>query len=446
MTIRTCEACGFENAEPGKNCALCGASELAPAPGWSDIPTLELTRTSGPSSGAAQMPPDALLGRVYGERYRVDAFLGAGGMGRVYRVHDLVDQADRALKVIRPDQQGDPGRGDRFRREVGILSRLSHPAVPRVVGFGEAGGELFFVSELVKGQDVKRLLEQRRVWTPTAAAALAATVAEALAAAHALGIVHRDVKPGNIMISPGDRVHLLDFGLARGVGVDMTTLTRTGTILGTPAYMSPEQFDAFGVDGRSDLYSLGVVLFEILTGRLPFKGASLVSVALKHKTEPPPLPRGLRVEVPAWLERVVLRCLEKDPTRRFATAEELVAELRRPRKAGAPRWRPLPGGDKVMEDDDGSSDWALVLASVREKTGWSEGMALRFGERYYRLTAINAASSRDEAWSYGFVAWPQGEVFRRLVDYEEDRAARASPPRDASLGGRLKGFLSRDKS
>ena len=165
-------------------------------------------------------------------------------MGRVYRVHDLVDKAERALKVIRPDQQGDPGRGDRFRREVGILSRLSHPAVPRVVGSGEAEGELYFVSELVDGQDLKRLLEQRRVWAPSAAAALAATVAEALDAAHALGIVHRDVKPGNIMISAGDRVHLLDFGLARGVGVDMTTLTRTGTILGTPAYMSPEQFDA----------------------------------------------------------------------------------------------------------------------------------------------------------------------------------------------------------
>ena len=148
------------------------------------------------------------------------------------------------------------------------------------------------------------------------------------------------------MISPGDRVHLLDFGLARGVGVDMATLTRTGTILGTPAYMSPEQFDAFGVDGRSDLYSLGVVLFEILTGRLPFKGASLVSVALKHKTEPPPLPRSLRVEVPAWLERVVLRCLEKDPTRRFATAEELVAELRRPRKAGSRGGAPCPAATR----------------------------------------------------------------------------------------------------
>ena len=444
MTIRTCEACGFENAEPGKDCALCGASELAQAPGSSEIPTLELTRTSGPSS-PAMTPPDAPLGRVYGERYRVDAFLGAGGMGRVYRVHDLHDAVDRALKLLRPDQQDDPGRADRFKREVGILSRLRHEAVPRVVGFGEAGAELYFISELVDGQDLKRLLEQSGAWAPAEAAALAATVAEALGVAHALGIVHRDVKPGNIMISKGGRVHLLDFGLARGVGVDMATLTRTGTILGTPAYMSPEQFDAYGVDARSDIYSLGVVLFELLTGRLPFKGASLVSVALKHKTEPPPLPRSLRVEVPAWLERVVLRCLAKDPGQRFATAQELVAELRRPRRAGPPKWRPLPGGDKVMEDDDGSGEWALVLASAREKSGWSEGMALCFGARYYRLVAINPASSRDEAWSYGFAPWPQGEVFRRLLDYEEDRTARANAPRDASLGGRLKGLLSRDK-
>jgi serine/threonine-protein kinase len=213
-------------------------------------------------------------------------------MGRVYRARDLVGDADRALKVLRPELQDEPGRGDRFKREFGILSRLHHEAVPRVLAFGEAGAELYFVSELVEGEDLKRLLERRGVSPPGEAAVLAATVADALQAAHALGIVHRDVKPGNIMISPGGGVHLLDFGLARGVGVDMTALTRTGTILGTPAYMSPEQFDAFGVDERSDIYSLGVVLFELLTGRLPFKGSSLVSVALKHKTEPPPLIRN----------------------------------------------------------------------------------------------------------------------------------------------------------
>jgi serine/threonine protein kinase len=365
-------------------------------------------------------------------------------MGRVYRVVDLVQGGEAAIKVVRPEAQDDPGRSERFRRETAILSRLQHEAVPRVLGWGDEEGELYFVSELVLGQDLKCVLRESGPWPAERVASLGATVAEALSAAHALGIVHRDVKPGNVMLSPDGRVRLLDFGLARGVGVDMTTLTRTGTIVGTPAYMSPEQFDAFGVDGRSDLYSLGVVLFELATGRLPFIGASLVSVAIKHKTEPPPLLRSVRMGAPAWLERVVLRCLEKDPSRRYATAADLAAELRRERHPGGPRWRSLPGGDRVLEDDD-SGDWALVLATSREKIGWSPGMALRFGERYYRLAAINAAAQNDDSWSYGFVPWAQGEAFRRLIDYDEDAAVRARA-QEPGLGRRLRSLLSGDES
>src|SRR6185295_11619835 len=216
-------------------------------------------------------PVDATerLGQVFADRYRVDALIGAGGMGQVFRARDTRDHRDLALKVLHASHEEDADRSERFKREIGILSRIKHPAVPAIMDFGLHESELFFVSELVDGTDLKTEIKRRGPWNPVDAAALAAAVADALAAAHALGVVHRDVKPSNIMIGRDGSVKLLDFGLARGVGIDVTTLTRTGTIVGTPSYMSPEQFDTHGVDERSDIYSLGVVLFEMRTGKLP---------------------------------------------------------------------------------------------------------------------------------------------------------------------------------
>jgi hypothetical protein len=167
-------------------------------------------------------------------------------------------------------------------------------------------------------------------------------------------------------------------------------------------------------------------------------------VALAHKTEPPPLPRSLRPSVPAWLEHVVLRCLEKDPARRFATANELARELRRPREGGPKRRRALPGGDSVILDPGETTDWALVLRTAREKIGWAEGMALRFDERYYRLSGIRPPEARTGEWTYLFAPWTEGEVFCRLVDYEQDCAARAQA--DAKgLKGRLSRWLGGDE-
>ena len=277
----------------------------------------------------------------------------------------------------------------------------------------------------MEGTDLKTEIKRRGPWTPAAAAALAASVADALAVAHGLGVVHRDVKPSNIMIGRDGAVKLLDFGLARGVGIDMTTLTRTGTIVGTPSYMSPEQFDTHGVDERSDIYSLGVVLFEMLTGKLPFTGQTPVAVAIKHKIEPARPPRTLRADLPLWIDRVVVRCLEKDPARRFPTASELSAELRRARGTG-PHARRLPSGDAVIEDEGGSTTWPLVLSSANEKTGWVLGMAIRIEERYYRLDAVQAPSGDSRRWTYRFGAWPEGSVFRRLVDYDQDCAERSA--------------------
>lgn len=180
----------------------------------------------------------------------------------------------------------------------------------------------------------------------------------------------------------------------------------------------------------------------MLTGKLPFTAQTPIAVAMKHKTEPAPRPRSLRADIPAWLERIVLRCLEKGPARRFATAAELAADLRRPRRAGRPRLRRLATGDAVVEDDSETSEWALVLSSSSEKTGWSVGMALRFNDVYYRLHEIVPPAPGGSGWTYRFVYWPQEQVFRRLVDYEQDSAERASA-HERSLKGRLQRWISR---
>jgi serine/threonine protein kinase len=439
--MRTFAACGFENAQQGKSCPLCGASEVAgPAEATldgQDASTLELPEKLARARRRARSS-SATLGQIFGERYRADALIGAGGMGEVFRAHDLVEEREVALKTLHPAAEGDRQRAERFKREIGILSKITHPAVPRIYGWGTREGQLYFVSELVEGHDVKLDIQTRGAWPPSEAVGLTATVADALAAAHEQGIVHRDVKPSNIMIGTDGSVRLLDFGLARGVGIDMTTLTKTGMVIGTPGYMSPEQFQGDDVDERSDIYSLGVVLFELLTARLPFMAKSPVDIALKHRTEPPPLPRVLQPDVPAWLERIVLRCLEKDPAERFDNARALAGELRRPR-AGRRRATRLPTGDLVVEDDSEATSWALVLESPAEKTGWSEGMALHFQGRFYRLEQIVPARVGPRH-AYRLVPWPEEQILRRFVDYEEDCANRAAE-REGSLGAKLQRWL-----
>jgi serine/threonine protein kinase len=441
--MRTCPACGFENAEIGKPCPLCGQSEVTTrAAPFEEASTLELEPTL---TGPARCPrPPTAIGRVFGDRYRADARLGAGGMGEVFRARDLVEERDVALKTLHPSDEDDADRNQRFKREISVLSKIHHPAVPRILGFGTHEGRLYFVSELVEGTNLKLEIQAHGAWDTAKAAALCATVADALASAHAVGVVHRDVKPSNIMLGTDGSVRLLDFGLARGVGIDMATLTRTGTIVGTPGYMSPEQFEGLSVDERTDIYSLGVVLFELLTARLPFLARTPMAVAIKHRTEPPPLPRTLRPEVPAWLERIVLRCLEKDPAARFTSAAELACGLRPSRPGRPARSRRLPTGDHVLEDDSESTDWALVLGCPSEKTGWETGLALRFQERFFRLGRIDPPSPETPGWTYRFEVWPESEILRQFVDYEKDSAERAAV-RERSLSSRLQRWISGGK-
>jgi len=419
-----CDSCGFEGVDGGGACPLCGASNAPSATG-------ETYTLAAPIATAATDRRENVVqvGQVLAGRYRVESLIGSGGMGLVLRVTELPGGRQLALKVLRSLGGEEEDRIRRFAREIEVLGRIDHPAVLRILDSGTSEAGLFLVTELLEGEDLKAAIRRRGPFSPEEAAALGATVAEALAAAHARGIVHRDVKPSNVMILTDGSVRLLDFGLARGVGIDIATLTRTGVVVGTPGYMAPEQFDALGVDERADVYALGVVLFEMLTGRLPFRGQTPIAVAIAHRSEPAPRPRSLRHDVPAWLERVVLTCLEKDPARRYPGAADLVSELRRPRGGAARPPRRTAAGDLVFEDPAETTDFVLVLGARHEKLGWATGLALRFEDRFYKLEEVGPPSGSSALWMYRFSSWPEGEVFRRLVDYERDTHERRARER-----------------
>ena len=256
---------------------------------------------------------------VLADRYELGPALGEGGMARVHRGYDRHLRRPVAIKVLAPPYDRDRGFVERFRREARSAAGLSHPNVVSVFDSGSYHGTHFIVTELVEGETLADRL-RRGPMPPEEAVAVAVDVCRALEAAHARGLIHRDVKPGNVMLLPDGRVKVVDFGIARAAGSD--TLTGTGVVLGSTAYLAPEQASGQPVDERADLYALGCVLYEMLTGAVPFRADTPVATMYRHVNEDPPPPSSIR-PVSAGLEAVVLRCLEKDPRRRFRSAADL---------------------------------------------------------------------------------------------------------------------------
>ena len=284
-----------------------------------------------------------MIGRLIGGRYRLIAPLGEGGMATLWRAMD--EQLDRevAAKLLRPQYGNDPGFAARFKQEARSAGSLSHPNIVSVYDYGtdaETGGQ-FIVMQLIDGQDLAAILEKNGPLKVEDAVRIAIGVASALEAAHRRGIVHRDVKPGNILID--NDVKVTDFGIARAVAE--ASMTVTGTTLGSVHYFSPEQARGDEVTGQSDVYSLGIVLYEMLTGRRPFEGDSAAGVALKRLTEDP-LPPTAHGPVPPGLSAIVMRALERDPAKRFpdagAFAEALRVWQRNPDAVGAAAAVPVP--------------------------------------------------------------------------------------------------------
>ncbi len=284
--------------------------------------------------------PSAALprGSTFAGRYEVVEELGRGGMGKVYRVTDKKIGEEVALKLLSPSIAADKKTIERFRNELKFARKISQRNVCRMFDLSEEDGTPFITMEYVSGEDLKSLLKKTGQLTIKKAIAITKQVCEGLAEAHRLGVVHRDLKPHNIMIDKEGNARIMDFGIARSM--KMKGITEAGTVFGTPEYMSPEQVEGLDVDQRSDIYSLGVILFEMVTGEVPFKGESALSVALKHKTDIPPAPRKINPEIPESLNRVILMCMEKDREERYQDVGEFIADLEKLEKGETVPVRP----------------------------------------------------------------------------------------------------------
>ncbi|MCB0874181.1 MAG: Stk1 family PASTA domain-containing Ser/Thr kinase [Thermoleophilia bacterium] len=268
---------------------------------------------------------DLHRGDVIGDRYEIQEVLGTGGMARVYRAHDPRLGRDVAIKVLAERYASDPNFVERFRREASAAARLNHPNIVQVFDRGEAAGSYFIVMEYLPGPDLKQVIRAEGPLDPVTAIDNTLQILAALATAHHSDVIHRDVKPQNVLRAHDGTLKVTDFGIARaGAGSDVT---EAGSVIGTAQYLSPEQARGNDVTPASDCYAAGIVLYEMLTGRVPFDGERPVAIAMKQINEPPVEPRAYEPGIPPALEAIVLRSLNKRPSERFRTAEEFSAAL-----------------------------------------------------------------------------------------------------------------------
>ena len=271
--------------------------------------------------------------QVLGERYEIGGVLGRGGMAEVHRGRDLRLGREVAVKVLRMDLARDPSFQVRFRREAQASASLNHPAIVAVYDTGEDrtanGATPYIVMEYVEGETLRDVLRAEGLLSPERAMSLTADICAALDFSHRNGIVHRDVKPGNVMITPQGTVKVMDFGIARAVSDSAATMTSTAAVIGTAQYLSPEQARGEGVDARSDVYSAGCLLYELVTGAPPFTGDSPVAVAYQHVREDPKMPSSINPEIPPELDAILLKAMSKNPANRYQSAAEMRSDLLR---------------------------------------------------------------------------------------------------------------------
>ena len=266
-----------------------------------------------------------MIGEVLGKRYKILSKLGSGGMAEVYKAHCLILNRTVAIKVLRPQFTSNEEFVERFRREAQAAASLSHPNIVSIYDVGKDGERYYIVMEYVSGMSLKDAIRKSGHLSTQRAARISWQILAALQHAHENGIVHRDIKPHNVMVTSDDRVKVTDFGIARALSA--STLTETGTIIGTVNYFSPEQARGEAVEAQSDIYSSGVVLYEMLTGTVPFRGESPISIALQHLQTTVVPPTELNPTIPQGLERVVLKALEKNPSRRYQDARHMMRAL-----------------------------------------------------------------------------------------------------------------------
>jgi serine/threonine protein kinase/predicted Zn-dependent protease len=310
--VKKCPKCQSDNPDSATFCADCGAQ----LPSLEDIEVTETIET----------PKEELTrGTIFAGRYEIIEELGKGGMGRVYRVEDKKLEQEVALKLIKPEIAKDKKTIERFRNELKTARMISHKNVCRMFDMGESKDSRFITMEFIRGEDLKSLIQKMGQLSAGQAIAIAKQVCDGLNEAHKMDVIHRDLKPQNIMIDRHGDARIMDFGIARSL--EAKGITGAGVMIGTPEYMSPEQVEGKETDQRSDIYSLGVILYEMVTGRVPFEGDTALSIAVMHKTETPKAPIELNSQMPEALNSLIMRCLEKDKQNRYQSAGELRSEL-----------------------------------------------------------------------------------------------------------------------
>jgi serine/threonine protein kinase/tetratricopeptide (TPR) repeat protein/TolB-like protein len=266
-------------------------------------------------------------GSDFGPRYRIEALLGQGGMGRVYKAYDKDLDRTVAIKVVRDGAIGESDALKRFKQELVLASKISHKNILRIHDMGDVGGLRFISMAFVEGKDLQHIIRENPKMPLERILNFSRQIAEALAAAHAEGVVHRDLKPQNLLVDKNDQIFVCDFGLAKSFEEGAIGMTRTGAFLGTPRYMSPEQVEGKPADGRADLYAFGLILYEMVIGDVPFTGESTLKVMYQRIQEKPKSPKLLRPDLPNWLVKIIMRCLERDPNDRYQNAYEILADL-----------------------------------------------------------------------------------------------------------------------
>ncbi len=340
--LARCPKCQSENPETSRFCADCGTQLVS-----AEEKPIAHTET-------LLVPQEELsTGKTFADRYQIIEELGKGGMGKVYRALDKKLNEEVALKLIKPEVASNKKTIERFSNELKLARKISHRNVGRMYELMEYENSHFITMEYVPGEDLKSFIKRVGQLPVGKALSITIQISEGLSEAHRLGIVHRDLKPSNIMIDKEGNARILDFGIARSLKAK--GITGSGMIIGTPDYMSPEQVEGKGVDRRSDIYSLGIILYEMMTGRVPFEGETPFAIGMKHKSEIPKPPKVLNAQIPDDLNGIILKCLAKDKEERFHSAGDLLAELVNIEKGIpstthlSPKRRPLTSRDITVQ-------------------------------------------------------------------------------------------------